>query len=402
MKILLVNKFLYPKGGAETYVFALGNMLEKNGHEVQYFGLENEKNTVGNRVNSLVSDMDFSKGIAKNLKAPFRIVYNAEARKKIRKVLNDFEPDVVHLNNIQYHLTPSIILEINKWRKEKNKECRIIYTTHDYQLICPSHGLFDTNIKPCEKCLNGHYYHCFSTKCLKNSRAKSLLGTLDGYFWKYSKAYSYVDSYICCSYFIKNKLDTQKRFRNRTIGLHNFKDITPLEKIKKRDYILEFGHLSKDKGTDTLIEAAKRMPEYKFVFIGYGPSTEKMRDVPNIEYLGFKTGDELYKIIAEAAVSVCPSEWYENCPFSVIESISLGTPVVGSKMGGIPELIEEGKTGELFTAGNVDELISKLDKILENKEVLNSYIEHCKQVKYETSHTYYEKLIKIYKGETIC
>ena len=150
--------------------------------------LENEKNIVGNRVDSYVTNMDFSQGIRANLNAPFRIIYSREARKKIRAVLDDFQPDVVHLNNIQYHLTPSIILEINKWRKETKKECRIVYTTHDYQLVCPSHGMFDVNMKPCERCLDGHYIHCLQTKCLKNSRAKSLLGTLDGYMWKYSKA----------------------------------------------------------------------------------------------------------------------------------------------------------------------------------------------------------------------
>ena len=220
MRILLVNKFIFPKGGAETYTFDVGKMLEEHGHEVQYFGLENEKNIVGNRVGSYVTNMDFSQGIKANLNAPFRIIYSREARKKIRAVLDDFQPDVVHLNNIQYHLTPSIILEINKWRKETKKECKIVYTTHDYQLVCPSHGMFDVNMKPCERCLDGHYIHCLQTKCLKNSRAKSLLGTLDGYMWKYSKAYSYVDAYICCSFFLKSKLDTQKRFRDKTIGLH--------------------------------------------------------------------------------------------------------------------------------------------------------------------------------------
>ena len=117
MKILLVNKFLYPKGGSETYVFKLGNILKNNGHDVQYFGLENEKNIVSNNVGASVSDMDFSKGVIKNLFAPLRIIYSSEARKKIREVLNDFSPDVVHLNNIQFHLTPSIVLEINKYRR---------------------------------------------------------------------------------------------------------------------------------------------------------------------------------------------------------------------------------------------------------------------------------------------
>ena len=157
------------------------------------------------------------------------------------------------------------------------------------------------------------------------------------YMWKYSKAYSYVDAYICCSFFLKSKLDTQKRFRDKTIGLHNFKKEMPhLDNIQKKGYVLEFGHLSRDKGTDTLLEVAKKMPNTEFVFIGYGPSADKMKDIPNVKYLGFKTGEELYRIIAEAAISVCPSEWYENCPYSVMESVLLGTPVVGSKMGGIP------------------------------------------------------------------
>ena len=400
MKVLLVNKFLYPKGGAETYVFAVGKLLEKHGHEVQYFGLRNTKNIVGNTADSFVKDMDFSEGVWKNISAPLRIIYNHHARKQIRKVLEDFKPDIVHLNNIQYHLTPSIIIEIDRWRKEKNKGCRIIYTAHDYQLICPSHGLFDTNIKPCELCLDGRYIHCFQTKCLKGSRAKSLLGTMDAYFWKFSKAYSYVDIIICCSKFLKDKLDTQSRFRNQTIVLQNFKDITPLSNIRKKGYILEFGKLCPDKGTDTLIEAAKKLPDYKVIFAGYGPSVDKMNGIQNIEYVGFKSGEELYQLIAEAEISVCPSEWYENCPFWVIESISLGTPVIGSRMGGIPELIDEGKTGELFEAGNVDELVYAIKKLMGNKDSLEKYTANCHKAKYETSETYYQKLMEIYQRKT--
>ena len=361
MKILLVNKFLFPKGGAETYVFTLGKMLGEYGHEVQYFGLENSKNTVGNDINSYVTDMDFSKGIR--------------------------------------NLTPSIILEVNQWRTKRGKNCKIVYTAHDYQLICPSHGLFDVNNIPCEKCLDGRYIHCFNTKCLKNSRAKSLIGTLDGYFWKLNAAYLYVDTYICCSMFLKSKLDTQYRFRNKTIAIHNFKDIQLIERVEKKPYVLEFGHLSRDKGTDTLLEVAKRMPETKFVFVGYGSSTEKMQNLLNVEYLGFKNGKELDQIIAEASISVCPSEWYENCPFSVIESILLGTPVVGSKIGGIPELIDDGKTGELFEAGNADDLEKAIHHVLYTPEILSTLTKNCRDAKYETSSTYYEKLMRVYGKE---
>lgn len=394
MKILLVNKFLYPKGGAETYTFALGNLLESHGHSVQYFGLNNEKNIVGNEEEEYVDDMDFSAGIIKNIKAPFRIIYNKKARKAINKVLESFQPDIVHLNNIQYHLTPSIILEIEKWRKKKNKKCRIVYTAHDYQLVCPSHGMFDKDMKPCEKCLDGKYIHCFKTKCLKKSRAKSLLGTLDGYFWKKSKAYSYVDVYLCCSNFLKGKLDTQDRFRGKTVVIHNFKNINCPKNVEKKGYILEFGHLSKDKGTDTLINCAKLMPDRQFVFAGFGESVEKMDGISNIEYVGFKTGEELTKIIAEAAISVCPSEMYENCPYSVIESVSYRTPVVGADIGGIPELIDVGKTGELFEAGNVDELVQSINRIMNNLEY---YTNQCSSAKFENETSYYTKLIELYE-----
>lgn len=398
MKILMVNKFLYPKGGAETYTLSLGKILEKHGHQVQYFGLRNPKNVVGNDMDALVDDMDFSAGIMKNLKAPLRIIYNRQARKEIRKVLDNFEPDIVHLNNIQFHLTPSIILETDQWKKQTEKKCKIIYTAHDYQLVCPSHGLFDVEVKPCELCLDGKYIHCFQTKCLKNSRAKSLLGTIDGYFWKRNPAYSYVDAIVCCSQFLKEKLDTQPQFRGKTRTLHNFKDIVPLKDVHKKDYILEFGKLCKDKGTETLLKVAKLMPEEQFVFVGYGPAVDLMRDIPNVKYLGFKSGAELNKIIAEAKISVCPSEWYENCPFSVIESISFGTPVVGSRMGGIPELIEEGKNGELFEAGNSQELEKAIKKIIHSKETLQKYTNNCNNVQYETENSYYKKLIGIYGG----
>ena len=398
MKILLVNKFLYPKGGSETYVLKLGAILRSRGHEVQYFGLDNEKNTVGNRAGAYVADMDFSAGMLKNLHAPLRIIYNAQARKKIRTVLEDFQPDVVHLNNIQFHLTPSIILEAEAYRRETGRKLRIVYTAHDYQLVCPSHGLFDSNIQICEKCLGGNYTHCLRTKCVKNSRMKSLLGMADAYFWCFSKAYAYIDTIICCSHCLKSKLDTQERFRHKTVAIHNFMDAVSLEKIEKEGYVLEFGRLSRDKGTETLLEAAKRLPEVRFVFAGYGESEKKIAQVPNAEYMGFKTGRELELLIRRAAVSVYPSQWYENCPFSVIESQMYGTPVIGSRMGGIPELIEEGKTGELFEAGNAAELEQKLRRLLFTPGLLDSYSENCINAKFETPNSYYEQLMGVYGG----
>lgn len=398
MKILMVNKFLYQKGGAETYAIKLGDILKRYGHEVEYFGLQNEKNTLCNSADAYVTDMDLTKGIKANLSAPLRIIYNKEARQKIRMVLDKFKPDIVHLNNIQFHLTPSIILETEKYRKETKRDVKIIYTAHDYQLICPSHGLFDADINVCEKCLGGNYTHCLKTKCIKNSRAKSLLGMLDAYYWKKSKAYSYIDTIVCCSEFLKNKLDTQERFSTKTVALHNFVTKVEVEKVAKDNYVLQFGHLSKDKGTDTLLEVAKRMSNVDFLFAGYGESEKNIAKVSNAHYVGFKTGDELKNLVKKAKLSVYPSQWYENCPFSVIESQMYLTPVVGSRMGGIPELIREGETGELFESGNVLDLESKIKKIYYSDNY-EQYVENCRTLDIETEDTYYEKIMKIYIGE---
>ena len=396
MRILLVNKFLYPKGGAETYTFQLGETLTRFGHEVQYFGLANPENTVGNAAGSYVSDMDFGTGVRHNLAAPFRIIYSAEARRKMMAVLRDFEPDVVHLNNIQFHLTPSIILAVESYRRQTGRKVKLIYTAHDYQLICPSHGLFDADVKVCEKCLGGNYTHCLRTRCVKRSFAKSFLATLDAYYWKHSKAYRFVDTIVCPSRFLKGKLDTQPRFAHKTVAIHNFIEPQDAMQVEKGGYVLEFGHLSRDKGTFTLLEVAKRMPHVRFVFAGYGEAESAITALPNAEYVGFKTGAELKALIAGAACSVYPSQWYENCPFSVIESQMCGTPVIGSRMGGIPELIREGETGLLFEAGDADDLEAKLRYLLETPDVLKAYTANCKGVTFETPETYYAKLLKIY------
>ncbi len=396
MKILMVNKFLYPKGGAETYIFKLGQILKAHGHEVQYFGLDNGKNVVGNDVGAYVTDMDFSTGIRKNLGAPFRIIYSTEARRKIRVLLDAFRPDVVHLNNIQFHLTPSMILEVEKYRRETGRTVRIVYTAHDYQLICPSHGLFDPDIQICEKCLGGNFTHCLKSKCVKNSRAKSLLGMLDAYFWKWNKAYSYIDRIICCSNFLKSKLDTQPRFRNKTIALHNFVDKVSEVLPEKEDYVLEFGHLSKDKGTLTVLEVAKRNPDIPFVFAGYGTAETEIQKVENAEYVGFKTGEELKILIQKAKFSIYPSEWYENCPFSVIESQMYSTPVIGARIGGIPELIGEEETGLLFAPGNAEDLEVKIRYLWDTRGLAERFAQNCAQREFETADSYYQKLMEIY------
>ncbi len=375
MRVLIINKFLHPNGGSETYIFRLGEELVRAGHEVEYFGMEHEGRIVGNSAGAYTSDMDFHGGSKlSKLTYPIKTVYSREARAKIRAVLDSFCPEVCHLNNFNYQLTPSIILEIVKWRRETGRECKIIYTAHDYQLVCPNHLCFDIRAGvPCEKCLGGHYFNCIKGRCIHGSAAKSAVGCAEASFWKIKKTYKYIDKIICCSHFMKSKLDTDPLLADKTVVMHNFIDRAEHMHTEKKDYVLYLGRFSEEKGIRTLTEAAKRLPEIHFVLAGSGPLADSFADVPNITNAGFVEGEEKQRLISEAAFTVTPSECYDNCPFSVMESITQGTAVLGADIGGIPELITEGETGELFCAGDVDGLSDKITYMWEKIHKADGY-----------------------------
>lgn len=404
MKILMVNKFLHPNGGAETYIFKLGRYLASHNHEVQYFGMEHEDRCVGNCVDAYTSNMDFHGGcILSKLKYPLKTVYSLEAGKKIRQVLEQFKPDVVHLNNFNYQLTPSVIVEIAKWRRDTSHCCRIVFTAHDYNLICPNHMLRDPITgENCEKCLGGRFINCTRGKCIHGSLLKSIVGTVEGYFWKYNAAYRYIDSIICCSGFMKSKMDTNPLFKSRTVVLRNFIDRQEWQNVAKKKYVLYFGRLSEEKGINTLLEAVKLCPEVLFVFAGNGQLENKLKDLPNVRYVGFKKGNELASLIREASFSVCPSQWYENCPFSVMESQSLGTPVIGTRIGGIPELIEDRVNGRLFERKNNRELALIIRELWHAPEVVEQYRNECRKLNRDDLEAYCGKLLKLYTGESLC
>ena len=400
MKILFVNKFLFPNGGSETYIFKLGEILTEKGHEVEYFGMEHEGRCVGNNIDVYTSEMDFHNGsVFSKLSYPIKTIYSKEARDKIRLVLDDFNPDVVHLNNFNYQLTPSIILAIKQWKKETGSNCKIVFTAHDYQLVCPNHMMNNPiTHKNCEKCVGKNFYHCTKDKCIHGSTAKSAIGTAEAYYWNLRNVYKEIDSVICCSSFMKSKMDTNKVFKTKTVVLHNFIDNTEWKKVDKKDYVLYFGRYSEEKGINTLLTACKSLPNISFIFAGTGPLEDELDKLSNVTNVGFKTGDELEMLIREARFSIYPSEWYENCPFSVMESQMYGTPVIAADIGGIPELIQRGITGELFESGNVNELTKVIETLWENKVLTDRLSDNCEDIHFDNIETYYDKLMSIYSN----
>lgn len=394
----MINKFLHPNGGSETYIFKLGECLKEYGNEVQYFGMEHENRCVGNNVGAYTSNMDFHGGSKlSKITYPVKTIYSIEARKKIRKVLDDFQPDVCHLNNFNYQLTPSIILEINKWRKENRKTCKIVFTAHDYNLVCPNHMLNNPlTHENCESCLGGHFKNCIKGKCIHSSTAKSIVGTAEAYFWNAKGVYKYIDKIVCCSKFMKRIMDSNPLFAKKTVVVHNFVDDLKYEYKEKENYVLYFGRFSEEKGIRTLLEVCKELPEVKFVFAGSGAFEDEIRKVPNIECVGFKSGKELHDLISKAKFSVYPSEWYENCPFSVMESIMFATPVIASKIGGLPELVQDGVNGILFEYKNKNDLKNKISELWNDDKKSAELSENCKKTKFLDVDKYYHILVNVY------
>ena len=379
MKILKVNKFLYPSGGSESYMLYLSEHLKKLGHEVQFFGMYDENNTVGNAAGLYTQNMDFhSKGIARFL-YPFKIIYSFEAKKKIMQVIDDFKPDLVHMNNINFQLTPSIIYGVKK------KKIPLVQTVHDYQMICPNHLLynFDKN-EPCEKCVNGSHINCIKNKCIHSSKVKSIIGVIEAKFYSFLKTYKKVDLFVCPSNFLEKKLLSAKEYyKGKTKTIHNFID---KEKFtgsgrKEDSYIVFVGRLSKEKGIENIRDAAKLLPEYKFIVAGSGPDEGILKDVKNIKLTGFLTGEKLTELMRNAKVLLLPSVCYENCPLSILEAHSMSVPVVTMNSGGMAELVKDGVTGTLVKEPTPEGIALKLKETLENEEYYNTLIENCKNEK---------------------
>lgn len=363
MKILMVNKFLYPRGGAETYMLKLGEELQNLGHSVEYFGMYDEKNTVGNSLGLYTYNMDFHSTGAERFLYPFKIIYSVEAERKIGKVLDHFKPDIVHMNNINFQLTPSIIYAIKK------RNIPLVQTVHDYQMICPNHLMYrfgEATI--CEKCVNGSKWNCFKHSCIHGSKVKSLLGTIEAKLYAFLKTYDLVDLYVCPSDFLAKKLlKGSSLYKGKTFTVHNFieRKFVPTKMENQEPYIAFAGRLSMEKGIDLLAETARKLPQYRFEIAGSGPDGDCLNNIPNVELKGFMTGAALTDFMANARLLVVPSVWYENCPLSILEAQSMGVPVITMDCGGMAELVQSGENGYLVSDTTVEALSAVLQKCMD-------------------------------------
>jgi len=351
-------------------------------------------------------DLVNSTGFIPQLKTAGRILYSFDAKKRLSKLLDKYHIDIAHLHNIYHQISPSILNELKK------RKIPIVMTLHDYKMVCASYSML-ADEKPCEACSGGRYFEAVRKSCVKGSRAKSILGAIEMYLHhKILNIYDNVDIFISPSLFLKNKLK-EMAFKKEIIHLPNFIDIKKFEAIKnendKREEhsIVYFGRLSSEKGLWTLFTAIKKTQgEVKLKVIGDGPIRDaleeevKKESINNIVFLGYMKGEQLYKEIMKSKVVVMPSEWYENNPMSVLEAFALGKPVIGSRIGGIPELVRDNETGLTFEPGNAEDLSEKIKTILANESSLVEMGENARQfVESELNpEKHYQRLMEIYQG----
>ncbi len=390
MRILFANKFFHLKGGAETVFFQEREFLQTQGHHIIDFSMMDDRNFFSPYSSSFVSNIDYHQknGVATKAKQAIKFIHSSEAVNKLEKLISRERPVLAHLHNIYHQLSPAIIPVLKK------HGVKTVLTLHDYKLVCPSYLCFN-NGKICEACQGRDFWKALTHNC-QDSIAKSLLLTIEAMWHKWLKSYEGVDFFLATSQFMADM--TARRVSAEKIRLLlNGINVDEYHPVFNDDgYALYFGRLSREKGVDTLLRAhASISRALKLKIVGTGPLKDELHNsYPKAEFLGYRSGEELKNLVAKAAFVVVPSEWYENCSMVVLEAMALGKPVIGSRIGGIPEQIDDGRTGLLFEMGNVEELVAKMqalasDSILraamgqaarEKLEKYYSLTRHCRQL----------------------
>ena len=393
MRILLANKFYYARGGDCICTINLEELLKKNGHEVAIFAMDFPENLQTSWSKYFPGEIRFKPGIGiiEAFARPFGI---GEVKRKFNALLDDFHPDVVHVHNIHSQLSP-IIVELAHQRGIK-----VVWTLHDYKLLCPRYDCLRNGTEVCEECF-ADKRRVVEHKCMKNSWLASMLAYWEAMKWNRQRLEASTDVFLSPSSFMAEKMKQGGFDKSKIHILCNFIDVkkTIRQEYNKQDYYCFIGRLSHEKGGATLVKAARQLP-YKLRIIGGGPLMDELKTLAagtDIEFLGYKQWPEIKELVGCARFSVIPSEWYENNPLSVIEAQCLGTPVLGARIGGIPELIEEGKSGMLFESKNTVDLKTKIEAMFShtfNYEALAK----SSQERYSED-AYYQRLMNVYTGE---
>ncbi|MCF8318711.1 MAG: glycosyltransferase [Sphingobacteriaceae bacterium] len=407
MKILQINNHHYIRGGSEIMYLKTGELLEENGHEVIYFSTQYEHNVAHGQNSYFVKPINFmNESILGKIRQIPRFIYSTEAYHALKKLIRAERPDIAHLHIFYGNLTSAVLQVL------KEEKIPVVMSIHEYKILCPAYTFLNGSGTICEKCAKGNYIHAVVHKCNKRNYFFSIVSAIECYFRDLFIDYKkHVDHFIMVSGFIMNKhLEHYPALESKSTVLYNFSTLnttaTPLlSQVKKTTDLVYFGRLSKEKGILTLLEVLKNKPQISLKIIGTGPMQQeiesyiKTNKMTQVSLLGFCSGKVLSDHIQSAKYSVIPSEWYESLSLTILESFSLGVPVIGANIGGIPEMIKP-ETGFIFTSGSKEDLNEKLETALSLNddrytEIQKNALEQVKSIL--KPNWYYTQLLGIYQ-----
>ena len=402
MRIVIANNFYYCRGGSERILFEEKRVLEENGHHVIPFSRMDPKNECSDYVCYFPRYLsyEFEKlSLLKKVYTTLNIIYDRDAGSRFAELLEKTQSDLIHAHNIYGRLTTSLLDSAQK------KGVPVIMTLHDYKLICPSYLTLNRG-HLCEDCQGGRFYHCLLNRCHKNSLVASAIYTAESYYNKWLRKYDSLRFLICPSRFLQSKLLSNGFSAERLIYLPNFLNLTGFTpSYDAGDYLLYVGRLSKEKGIMTLLKAVEKL-DVPVKIVGDGPMKAEFmafireNKISHVTFMGYKSGEDLKQLYENAAFLVIPSEWYENAPMTILEAYAYGKPVIGSRIGGIPEMIDHEKTGMLFTMGDAGRLAECIENLWSNKSVCRQ-MGHAARNKVEreySSELHYEHLMELYRN----
>jgi len=406
LKVLIVNTYHYLRGGDCTYAFSLAELLRSKGHEVFFFGMHHPQNFPCEQSEYFVDYIDFremnrDKGVMNAVRVLSRSIYSTQAKAKLRQLVADLKPDIAHLQNIHAHLTPSVIFELKKLG------IPVVWTLHDFKLICPNTHLLSHG-QICESCKGGKFYQCTLKKCKKDSYAASLVATIEAVVHRQMHVTDNVDAFISPSAFLRNKFLEFGYKSENFYHISNFLQRDLLTGVKSIDggYALYLGQLEQWKGIKTLIRAWSGMNGMILKIAGDGSLKKELEaevansGMKNIVFLGHLDKRSVQEVLAQASLVILPSEWYENYPYSVMEAMASGKPVIAANIGGLPEMVGDGETGLLFESGNSKDLKNKLEKLAGDSRLRLEMGKNAKKKADEefSPELHYTKLVKIYNN----
>jgi len=414
LTVLHINKFHHIIGGAEAIYFRTADILERYGHRSIFFAMKHLNNLPCKTSEYFMPliDIDKERNVIKYLRASLRMLYSFKARECISKLLDRYPVDIVHMHDIHRQMSPSVLHETGKRR------IPTVMTLHNYRMICPSF-LMMADGKPCEACAQGRFFNALRKRCVKGSFFRSALISMESYLHhRILDIYKDVDIFIAPSMFLKNKHE-EMGFKKKMVHLpypldiEEFGNINVGSTVKKKNNQLSavyFGRLEPEKGLYTLTKAfrilsdSERGKRILLKIIGDGPIKEELKEMAqkyriNIRFPGFLKGKKLHNELRNTDFIIIPSEWYENYPVSVMEAFALGKPVIGARIGGIPEMVKDHKTGLTFESGNAVDLSNKIKYLLDNPHVIPLWGQNARRfIEQEVNpERHYQQLMEIYR-----